>query len=132
MGNTMPQMEWDETDVLTCLKVLPEVEEFGTSYHYETRQEELTLSVRIWPHESIVAVSLSHQEATCASWTLAVRGFVRRVCDNAGERLEFCDCMIVSSRFAYMSEANPFGVAPFRHSPTMQLFIKPHIRIAFV
>lgn len=128
----MPQLEWHEVDVLRCLEVLPEVEELGTSYCYDVRQSDLILSVAIWPYESIVTVSLSQREAKLASWTLAVRGFVRRVLDKMGERLEFRDCVVISNRFDYLNGTNPFDATISPHGLTMQLSTKPHLNIAFV
>ena len=128
----MPQMEWHEVDVLRCLEVLPEIEEYGTSYYYDVRQGDLALSVAIWPNESIVVVSLSQREAKIVSWTLAVRGAVHRVLDKEGERLEFRDCVVLPNWFGYVDEVNPFDATLFSHGLTMQLSIKPHLSITFV
>ena len=58
----MPQLEWDETDFIRCLEVIPETDDNSAEYIYKIEQDALVLTVAVWQYESVVSVSLRQQE----------------------------------------------------------------------
>lgn len=128
----MPELIWDETDLVACLEVIATIEEYG-NYYYEVKQDILLLAVSIWPYESVVAVSLSQtgDAKPLISFTLVVRDSIRYVKDKRGEYLEFKNCVIVSHRFYYTEVKDIFDQTKFTDDLVMEMSIKPHICVKF-
>jgi hypothetical protein len=58
-GIQRPRMiEWDETDVLTCLEVEPEIGKDRLYYRYIMRQEGLTLELIVYPYDGDAQIML--------------------------------------------------------------------------
>jgi len=55
----MPQLAWNEYEIIECLAVLPAVEEHDVRYEFESgRVRECVLRLTVWQHESVVQLSL--------------------------------------------------------------------------
>ncbi len=51
-------LQWDPTDFIECLEVLPEVEEHETSYIYRINKNNKSLLLTVWPLESVIGITL--------------------------------------------------------------------------
>ena len=128
----MTGLEWDENDFLYCLEVNPIVEDDGLEFHYEVEKNGLVVSVSVIPYRSSVAFSLSQEgeEVPITSFSLLVSGGVSYEKDKRGEHLVFSQCMFVTDPYddeplqQIENRSNTFDL-------TVELFIKPHIRIKF-
>jgi hypothetical protein len=129
----MPQLQWDELDLLTCLGVVPEVEEYGVEYRYRVEAGGHVLVLTIWPLESVAAFSLLAGDSATplVEWAAFVRGPVRHVNDKRGEYLEFQDSVIGSDRFWHLDAGDVFDRSQYPGGVTVELGVRPQIRIRF-
>ena len=97
----MPELRWNEYEVIECLGVLPEKEEFSTSHYFKLAKDGLILEMTIWQHESCVALSFSKEDAEkpFITFYFIVRGRVEFVNERNFASLRFLDSVLVSSRF---------------------------------
>jgi hypothetical protein len=97
----MSNLKWDETDFLLCLGVIPEIEDYGTSFSYTIERSGLVLLVTVIPYESIVELQLQRKDSSlnllCLS--LLVGGVVKYKCEKWGEYLKLSACQIVTNRY---------------------------------
>lgn len=56
-------LAWDESDVLTCLETIPEIEPDGICYHYKVDKGGAKLDLTIYPYDGDVYFELSHKDA---------------------------------------------------------------------
>ncbi len=107
----MPALVWNETDFLTYVGVLPEVEEFDTSYFYRVHRFGLRLDLTVCPCSSDIYFSLFRDgfEAPVFNMKLIECNGVRYVNDQRGEFLEFAPAKTFGNRYDGMSLI-PFGV----------------------
>ena len=127
----MPELQWDEVDFLECLEVVPEIEEFWTSYFYEVRRDEMVLALTVYPIESLVCLSLYQHdhENLLIELAIFVHGEVRYINDKRGEYLEFAECILAPCRSSYREEISVWDkVAP---QWTLELAVKPQISIRY-
>lgn len=114
-------LSWDETDVMTVLEVLPEVEEHGISHRYIVRKDGLTLEIIIFQYDGDVRIILSADtvEKPVFHMTLQDCPVVVRFRDIHKEYLEFAPTQVFGN--CYEGESHlPVGV---------RIAIKPHISI---
>lgn len=130
----MPQLNWNENDLLECLEVSPQVSDYEVKHFYQVTQDDFVLAVSVWQHESLVVLSLCQEksDAPLIEFALCVRRAVRYVHDKRGEYLEFGNCVVAPDRFAYQAVGNMFDETVFKPSLTVQLAVKPHIQIRCV
>jgi hypothetical protein len=117
----MPELSWDETEILNFLGVVPEVEEYGVSYHYTLLQSPHRLELTIWPMRSDIYVSLYSEgsEQPLVDLKLLACSGVRAVRDKRGSFAEFGAGNIFSGRYDRLSPM-PYG---------FRLWVLPHFRI---
>jgi|SRR5579884_112708 len=129
----MPELQWDERDFLECLETVPDGKEYGVSYSYDLTRAGHRLLVTVWPFESIVQLTLwsEKMETPLIEFSLFVRGAVRHVNYRRGEYLEFQDSIVAPDRFWHMKAGDMFNQDRFACGVTLQLSIKPSIRLRF-
>jgi hypothetical protein len=83
-------IEWDETDVLTCLEVEPEVGEDRLFYRYLVRRAALALELIVYPYDGDVRISLASagQDPLADIWMRNCRA-IRYVRTEEKEQLLF-------------------------------------------
>lgn len=54
----MKSLDWDQTDFVECLEVLPERDESGPGIFFKVIRNNLFLQVIVWEDESFVSLSL--------------------------------------------------------------------------
>jgi hypothetical protein len=130
----MPELDWDEHDVLYCLEVVPECDEYFTSYAYDVQRDGSRLLVTIYPLESVVALTLwaGQMETPLFDGALYVRGKVQYLKDKQGEYLEFQDSVITPHRFWYGKAGDVFNHERFAVGVEVQIRIKPSISLKLV
>jgi hypothetical protein len=129
----MPQLDWDEQEVLEYLVVLPEVEEYETSHRYTLGADGLSLRVTIWQWESAVQLTLSRDGTAeeITNFALIVRDRIRYRNEKWGEYLEFKDCVLSPDRFFHIYVGDVFDRGLFSKGLLVKLFVRPTIRIEF-
>ena len=128
----MPELQWDAFDFFYCLEVEPEIEEYGVSYAYEVRRDELILYLTVRPYESVIDISLYQSvcETPLLDCALFVFGKVRHINDKRSEYLEFADCIIAPRRFAYLETQTLWAAAT--PTWTVELSVKPRLQIRYL
>jgi hypothetical protein len=126
----MSQLKWDKTDFLLCLGVLPEVEDYETSFRYIVERAGLVLSIAVTPYESIIEVQLQRTGSTVnlLGLSLLVGGVVEYKCEKWGKYLQLPACRIVTNRFYYQYERG----TEFSEQHTLldvEIAVDPDIRI---
>ncbi len=112
---------WDETDVLTCLEVEPEVDPDAIWHKYTVEKDGLRLQLIIHQYDGDIYFELFRdgvQRAVFFMKLLACPG-IRYMKDRSHEYLEFAPAKCFGSRYDGESVI-PFGV---------RLCVKPSIRV---
>lgn len=126
----MSGLPFDELDFLEFFGALPEIDQEWNRFTYLTTKNGLILDFTICAWRRSVTLSLGRFDSPkpLVSFTVLVRGMVRRRQEKWGEYLEFTDC-VLSDESAYLP---PAGDAP---SPTdimtLVVFVEPDFRIQF-
>lgn len=130
----MPQLEWNEIDLLDYFEVEPTVLDEVVSHSYEVERNGLRLLLTVWQLESVVQVTLFRSESEAEIFTFAAyaRGPVRRIDDQRGKFIEIGDCIIAPNRFWYIEAGDVFNKGKYPASITIEIEVRPEIRIAFV
>jgi hypothetical protein len=130
----MPQLEWNDIDLLDFFAVEPTVEDYAASHNYEVERNGLRLLFTVWQNESVIQVSVFRSGAEDVLFTFAayVRSGVRFIDDKRGKYLEIEDCIIAPNRFWYIDSGDPLDRKRFPIAVTVTVAIDPDIRIAFV
>lgn len=129
----MPELRWDEIDLIDYFAVLPEVEEYGISHTFRVAQDSLVLTMKIWENESVIHLTLNHPDnaTPIVAWFIAVKGQLELVGQGESRRLRITGCIPVPSRFYYSDwEINVFTM-PFP-GLTLDICIAPAIAIAYI
>jgi hypothetical protein len=120
----MPQLIWDESDFISCLEVLPEVEEYGISHHFTVKKDGLRLELTVYQLDSDIYITLYRDgiETALISFQITQCSGTRYVNDDRGEFLEFAPSQVFGDRYS-RGYLIPVGV---------RLSVKPHISIQLV
>lgn len=130
----MPELVWSEHEVIECLGVLPETDEFFTSHYFKLVKDEFLLQMTIWQHESCIAFSISKEkdESPFISIYFVVRNNLEFINAKNFASLKFHDCIIVSSRFwVYEENKNFFDKDIFPTKLDLELCVYPRLEIKF-
>ncbi len=129
----MPELQWTELDFIECLEVVPEVGEYKERYLWNVVQDRLTLSIAMWPWESVLELSLLDAAASSpiVEFAVVVRGSIERK-EPYGrfEHLRLHDCIIVPSRFYALEVGDVFDRAEFPYGLTIEIAVKPQISVS--
>jgi hypothetical protein len=130
----MPQLQWNDVDLLEFFEVVPTIGDYETSHRYEIERAGIRLQFTVWQFESVVQAFLFRDTANDAliSFAAYVRGEARLVNDERGKYLELEDCIFAPNRFWYIESGNPLNRERFPVSITVTVTVDPEIRIAFV
>jgi len=112
---------WDETDVLTCLEVEPEIEPDAIWYKYIVEKDGLRLELFIYQYDGDIYFNLYHvgvERAVFFMKLIECPG-IRYMKDKSNEYLEFAHAKSFGSRYDGESVI-PFGV---------RLWVNPGIRV---
>ena len=130
----MPELKWNELEVMECLAVLPEIEDYEVSHTYRLNDGTLALLVTFWQYESIAQFTLSRMETeeVVTSFALVIRDGVYYRNEKYGESLRFRDCVLIPTRF-YIAGGfhNVFDAGLYPKGIDMELFARPTIRLLF-
>ena len=126
----MTKLTWDETDFLVCLGVIPEIEDYGTSFCYTLERQGLVLILTVTPYEGVIELQLRRKDSNLnlVSLCLLVGGAVEYKCEKWGKYLQLPSCRIVTSRFYYQYERSNDEIG---HSTLLdvEIIVDPDIRI---
>jgi hypothetical protein len=97
----MPELKWNENEVIECLGVLPEKEDFFESHNFKIQKDGLILEMTIWQYESLVALSIFKENNDKPFLTLyfIVRNEIKFINEKDFASLQFCDVVVVPIRF---------------------------------
>lgn len=123
----MPQLKWNEYEVIECLGVLPEKEEFFTSHSFRTKEDGLILEMTVWQYESLVAISLLKENDDKPFFTLyfIVRDEIRFVNEKDFAGLQFRDVVVVPIRFWIYENPDLFDKTIYPTNLNFQLNVYP-------
>lgn len=104
-------LNWDETDVLTVLEVLPETEQDGIYHKYVSEKDGVRLTIIIYPYDGDVKFELKNisTDADLFSMQLIDCECVLRRKEESMEYLEFAPSKCFGSRYDGQ-ETVPYGV----------------------
>ncbi len=128
----MPDIKWDEIDLLEFFEVEPIVGENGVSHRYEVVRNGLRMVFILEQYDAQIEVSLYREgsEVSLSSFIAYVRGAIRRVNDERGDYLEINDCILAPVRWWHVSVGALWSREAFPFSMLIVLEVKPDIRIA--
>ena len=97
----MPELKWKEHEIVECLGVLPETNDFFTSHSFSRAFSSIHLELTIWKNERLIAVSLFEDRKTDPFLDLCfiVRDRVVFVSEVEFSSLRFHASVVVTSRF---------------------------------
>jgi hypothetical protein len=126
----MTKLIWDKTDFLLCLGVIPEIEDYETSFCYTLERQGLVLILTVTPYESIIELQLRRKDSdlNLVGLCLLVGGAVEYKCEKWGKYLQLPACRIVTNRFYYKYERSNDEI---RHNTLLdiEITVDPDIRI---
>ncbi len=76
----MPELVWNQYDLIECLAVLPEIDEYETGHHFTVWREDLRLLLSVYPYSADISLSLFRGESQESLFTI-------RMIDCPGARL---------------------------------------------
>ncbi|MBQ4810311.1 Ypar14, super integron cassette [Pseudoalteromonas luteoviolacea] len=102
---------WDETDVLTVLEVIPQVDCDGIWHRYEVEKDGIKLTIHIYQYDGDISFELinSANNMSLFSMSLVDCNGVLRKKDNTGEYLQFAPANCFSHRYDGQTTI-PYGV----------------------
>ena len=114
-------LDWDETDVLTVLEVIPEVETDGIWHYYTVSKDGMELRVTIYQYDGDVRFELYRDgiEKSIFSMQIFDCGGIVRKDDSTGEYLEFAP--------SKCSNRQDSGEPPFKYG--VRLYVNPSINL---
>jgi len=129
----MPELNWNELEVMECLAVLPESEDGEVSPTYFLNDGFLALLITFWQFESVAEFTLSRMmsEEVVTNFALIVRDGVYYRNEKWGESLRFQDCILAPDRFYSTDIGNIFDPKLHPQGIDMELFVRPTIRLLF-
>lgn len=118
----MPELSWEPLEFLEILGVVPEEEEYGTSYHYVVTRPGLRLELTVWPLSAEVALTLyaSEQVAPILNLKLLDCPGARVIQDKRGKFIEFAAANMFMGRYDNTVPA-PYG---------FRLWVEPYLQVA--
>ncbi len=128
----MPQLKWYEYEVIECLGVLPEQEEFFESHHFKLAKGGLILELTIYEYESLITFSLFKQTSNKPFLTLTfiIRDEIKFINEKDSASLLFKNCILVSDQF-WMYQGNEgkdlFDKTKFATELDIELTVYPHL-----
>ena len=134
MIKEMPELKWNDYEVIECLGVLPEIDDYSTGHHFKVEKSGLMLEMSIWQYESLIAISLYQtiSEKPFITLWFVVRDKIRYINDKRGSFLEFTDFLIVKNRAYYIEEGDVFVESKFPMKLNLELTIEPEIYFRIV
>lgn len=128
----MPQLRWDETDVLGYLEAIPDIEEYEVSHSYFVQGNEISLKLQIWQLESVAQITLLYpDDSTLLECVIFIHGEVEWV-KGKNEHLLFRRCYLAPSRFSYMCDRSLSKGDDQGRELNVEIRIKPKISIVLV
>lgn len=114
----MGQLQWDPTDFIECLEVLPTIDDYEVRHRFRVDQGDLVMELSVFQFESFVTVSFfvrGTQEAHL-SLSLVVFGPCTFVRERGREYIDLNDARLAASRFwrNEFDEAMLTSVPPLR------------------
>ena len=129
----MPNLKWDETDFLVCLETIPEIEEYEVSHSYKVTKSGITLSLKVWQHESIVEIALinNNDGNEITSFAIFINGTIQLKTIKEAEYLTFSDSIVIPSRFSYLDLGGIDNLETGQIGYDVYISIKPTIQVTF-
>lgn len=128
----MPQVEWDETDIIGFLEVIPEVEEYEVSHSFLLKREGISISIQVWQLESVVEITLLNDDGSILmQYALFIHGEIEWV-KGDDEHLLFKNCYFAPRRFSYMLDQALIKGNDQGRKLNVTLRIKPSINIKLI
>ena len=112
---------WNETDVLTVLEVVPEIEADQLSHIYSTSKNGIKLEITIFQYDGDVRFELTNETNGSSIFTMQIMdcdGVLRKI-DKTGEYLEFAPAKCFGGRYDGVTSI-PYGVRVSVH-PDIQV-----------
>lgn len=102
---------WNETDVITVLEVLPEVERDGIYHVYSVKKDNIELRIIIYQYDGDVRIEMRNLENEELIFTMQITDCsgVLRTNDSKGEYLDFAPAKCFEGRYDGESSI-PYGV----------------------
>ena len=102
---------WDETDVLTVLEVVPEIEQDGIWHRYSVQKDGVELRILIYQYDGDVRIELFRDEIEKSLFSIQLTdcSCILRKNDLTGEFLELSPAKCFGSRYDGVSSI-PYGV----------------------
>ncbi len=126
----MAELKWDKTDFLVCFGVLPEIEDYETSFSYAIERHGLLLLVTVRPYERIVELQLQRKgsDLNLIGLVLLVGGEIQYKSEKWGKYLQLPACRrVVTNRFYYQHES--VTESPPDTLLNVEIGVDPDIRI---
>jgi hypothetical protein len=98
----MPKLVWNETDLIECLGVLPEIDEGATGHHFTVYRDGLKLLLSVYQYSAEVWLSLLRSEAQDSLITIRMIDCTgARYVKNRRDRdyLEFAAAKVFGGRY---------------------------------
>lgn len=125
----MPQLEWNEADVVGFLEVLPEVEEYEVSHTFLFNSDAVILKLQFWQLESVIQISLLNPDnSVLTEYALFIHGGVKWI-KGAEEYLLIKHCYLAPRRFSYMLDKALIKNNDQGRVLNVKINIKPSINI---
>lgn len=116
-------LNWNETDLIECLEVLPKVGEHGISHRFQLAEGPVRVVLDVFQYDGDIAIEVYCDPNPYPFIRVSLLGCagVRRIhTPGKGDFLEFAEALVAETRYA----------PPFLRC--IQLHVKPHLRLSTV
>ena len=130
----MPELKWNEYEVIECLGVLPEIDETWHRWHkFRVEKDGLVLKVEVCEFLNLIFVELSRISDTESLFysLFFVGGEVKYKNEKNLTWLKLNNCIIVLEEFTYSDNDNVFDKIKFPNDINFEIYTFPKIQLRF-
>jgi len=127
-------LQWDETDFIECLEVIPEIEADDTSHTFVINKSNIRLKLQLWQRESMIELTLYNVSDSniITSYAILVRDAAIYQKVNDTESILFKNSIVLPSRFSYLDLGGVNNIESSNIGYNIKLSVNPSIKIEYL
>ncbi len=104
----MSRLNWDETDFVEVLEVIPEIENYEVHHKFDFVRGNKRISLLVWQLESFIQIKVFDEHSKNPFLNIAFYCRGESKVDSKNDVINFSDCIFVENRFSYIENSDVF------------------------